>query len=41
MPRLLAAIHWVGNGLGHLPRLAGQPRLQVIAMRTEGDNGRT
>lgn len=39
LPRLLALIHGVGNGMGRLPSLAGKPRLQVIAMRNEGDQG--
>jgi N-acetylglutamate synthase-like GNAT family acetyltransferase len=40
LPRLLALIHGVGNGMGRLPLLAGKPRLQIIAMRTEGGKGR-
>lgn len=37
LPWLLAFIHRLGNGVGRLPLLAGKPRLQVIAMRNEGD----
>lgn len=36
LPRLLALIHALGNGLGRLPQLCGGVRLQVIAMKTEG-----
>lgn len=36
LPRLLTMIHGLGNGVGRLPLLAGKPRLQVIAMRSEG-----
>jgi N-acetylglutamate synthase-like GNAT family acetyltransferase len=35
LPASLARIHWLGNGAGWLPRLFGQPRLQVIAMRID------
>lgn len=35
LPRLLALIHWLGNGFGRLPRLVGGARLQLIAMKTE------
>jgi len=40
LPLLLALIHGLGNGVGRLPMLAGKPRLQVIAMRSEGGKGR-
>jgi len=33
LPPLLALIHGLGNLLGRLPQLAGQPRMQVIAMQ--------
>lgn len=36
LPRLLAMIHGLGNGVGRLPMLTGKPRLQVIAMKTIG-----
>lgn len=39
LPRLLALIHGLGNGMGRLPSLAGKPRLQVITMRNEGGQG--
>jgi len=32
LPPLLALIHGLGNTVGRLPRLAGQPRMQVLAM---------
>jgi N-acetylglutamate synthase-like GNAT family acetyltransferase len=34
LPRLLAIIHGLGNGLGRLPWLAGRARLRIIVMRT-------
>jgi amino-acid N-acetyltransferase len=34
LPSSLARIHWLGNWVGRLPALLGQPRLQVIAMKT-------
>lgn len=39
LPRLLALIHALGNSMGRLPLLAGKPRLQVSAMRSEGGQG--
>jgi amino-acid N-acetyltransferase len=36
LPRVLAAIHWLGNGMGRLPHLVGKARLRVIVMQTEG-----
>ena len=36
LPRLLAMIHGLGNGLGQLPKAIGGAPLQVIAMKTEG-----
>jgi N-acetylglutamate synthase-like GNAT family acetyltransferase len=36
LPRLLALIHGLGNGVGRLPLLAGKRRFQVIAMVTIG-----
>jgi len=38
LPRLLALIHWLGNGVVQLPRLMGRARLQITAMQTEGGN---
>lgn len=35
LPRLLALIHGLGNGLGQLPRLMGRARLRIIAMKWE------
>jgi len=40
LPRLLALIHGLGNGVGRLPMLTGKLRLQIIAMQTEGGKGR-
>jgi amino-acid N-acetyltransferase len=34
LPTSLAHIHRLGNWVGRLPALLGQPRLQVIAMKT-------
>jgi N-acetylglutamate synthase-like GNAT family acetyltransferase len=34
LPASLARIHRLGNWVGRLPALLGQPRLQVIAMKT-------
>ena len=36
LPRLLALIHGLGNGMGRLPMLAGKRRFHVIAMVTIG-----